>query len=189
MKVLVACEFTGTVRNAFIERGHDAVSCDLIESETPGPHVIGDALEILDQHWDLMIGHPPCTYLNVAGNRWMKPEYADKYPDRPKQRLEAIEFFMKLVNAPIDKICIENPVGIMSTRYERPSQYVQPWQFGHGETKKTGLWLKNLPLLLPSNIVDGRVDRVHRMGPSKHRSQDRSRTYQGIADAMAEQWG
>lgn len=189
MKVLIACEFTGIVRNAFTERGHDAVSCDLIKSELSGSHIIGDVLGIIDQSWDLMIAHPPCTYLAVSGNRWMKPEYANKYPNRSKQRLEAVEFFMELINAPIPKICVENPVGIMSTRYTKPSQYVQPWQFGHGEVKKTGFWLKNLPLLIPSDIVDERADRIYKLSPNKNRSKDRSRTYQGIADAMADQWG
>lgn len=189
MNILIACEFSGIVRNAFIERGHDAVSCDLIESETKGPHLICDVSNVITDEWDMMIAHPPCTYLVVSGNRWMKPEYAKQYPTRQQDRVNAIQFFMKLINAPIDKKCIENPVGIMSTEYCKPTQYIQPWQFGHGETKKTGLWLKNLPTLVPSNIVDGRADRMHRMGPSKNRCKNRSRTYTGIAEAMADQWG
>lgn len=181
MRVLVACEFSGIVRDAFNEAGHDAMSCDFLPSETPGFHHRGDVLDILDKEWDLMIAHPPCTYLAVSGARWFKDHIRD-------QRL-AVDFFMALVHAPINKICIENPVSIMSTRYRRPDQIIHPWQFGHGETKKTCLWLKNLPKLKPTNVVDGREQRVHRMGPSPNRSKERSRTYIGIAKAMAEQWG
>ena len=181
MKVLIACEFSGIVRNAFIERSHDAVSCDILPSERSGAHITGDVQYWLDDEWDLMIAHPPCTYLAASGARW--------WQDRQQEQKQAIEFFIMLANSKINKICIENPVGIMSTVYRKPDQYIQPWEHGHGETKKTGLWLKNLPLLKPSNIVKGREARIHRMSPSKNRCKDRSRTYQGIADAMAEQWG
>jgi len=157
------------------------MSCDLLPSETPGMHSQGDVLEILDEGWDLMIAHPPCTHLAVSGARWFK--------DKQTEQQEAIEFFMSLVNAPIDKIAIENPISIMSSRYRKPDQIIQPWQFGHGETKATCLWLKNLPKLVPTNIVEGREQRVHKMPPSPDRWKERSRTYQGIADAMAEQWG
>ena len=181
MNILIACEFSGIVRDAFIGRGHDAVSCDVLPSERPGPHITGDVLMWLDDGWDLMIAHPPCTYLAVSGARWFK--------DRLEEQKEAIEFFMDMVNAPIEKICTENSVSIMSTVYRKPDQYIQPWQHGHGETKKTGLWLKGLPLLKPSNIVNGRETRVHYESPGPNRQKNRSRTYTGIAGAMAEQWG
>ena len=181
MKVLVACEISGRARDAFRALGHDAVSCDLLPSETPGPHIQGDVLNHLDDGWDLMIAHPPCTHLAVSGARWFK--------DKQQEQKEAIAFFLKLVNAPIQRIAIENPVGIMSTKYRKPDQIIQPWQFGHGETKATCLWLKNLPKLVPTDIVDGRDQKVHRMPPSPDRGKNRSRTYQGIADAMAAQWG
>lgn len=180
MKVLVACEYSGTVRDAFIAAGHDATSCDLLPTESPGPHFQGDVRLLLSQEWDLMIAHPPCTHLAVSGARWFK--------DKAKEQLEAIDFFMVLANAPIPRICIENPVCIMSSKWRKPDQYIQPWQFGHGETKKTGLWLKNLTPLKPTNIVDGREARIHKMPPSVDRWKDRSRTYQGIANAMAGQW-
>ena len=181
MKVLVACEFSGIVRDAFRARGHDAWSCDLLPTEKPGPHIQGDVLEILDDGWDLMIAHPPCTYLAVSGARWFETKQVE-------QR-KAIFFFLSLADAPISKICVENPVSIMSTEWGKPDQYIQPWQFGHGETKKTCLWLKNLPKLTPTKIVKGREARIHKMSPSKNRSKLRSITYQGIANAMAEQWG
>jgi len=183
MKVLVACEFSGIVRDAFIKRGHDAWSCDLLPTEKPGPHIKGDVLKVLDEDWDLMIAHPPCTHLAVSGARW----FPEKIKDGRQQ--EAIDFFMDLVNAPINKICIENPISIMSTKYKLPDQIIHPWMFGHGETKATCLWLKNLPKLTPTDIVKGRYPRIHRMAPSPNRSHDRSLTYQGIAQAMAEQWG
>lgn len=182
MKVLVACEFSGIVRDAFIKRGHDAWSCDLLPTEKPGPHIKGDVLKVLDEDWDLMIAHPPCTHLAVSGARW----FPEKIKDGRQQ--EAIDFFMDLVNAPINKICIENPISIMSTKYKLPDQIIHPWMFGHGETKATCLWLKNLPKLTPTDIVKGRYPRIHRMAPSPNRSHDRSLTYQGIAQAMAEQW-
>lgn len=181
MKVLVACEFSGTVRDAFIKLGHEAVSCDLLPTDKEGPHIQGNVLDILDQGWDLMIAHPPCTHLAVSGARWFK--------DKQVEQKQAIDFFMALINAPIPKIAVENPISIMSTKYKKPTQIIQPWQFGHGETKATCLWLKNLPKLETTNIVDGREPRVHSLPPSKDRWKLRSITYQGIADAMAEQWG
>ena len=181
MKVLIACEFSGIVREAFAAKGHDTWSCDIEDTEILGQHIQEDVLRILGAGWDLIIAHPPCTHLAVSGARWFK--------GKEKERWEAIKFFMAIVEAPIKKICIENPVGIMSTVYRKPDQYIQPWEYGHGETKKTGLWLKNLPLLEASNIVEGREARIHRMSPSKNRGKDRSRTYTGIAEAMAEQWG
>lgn len=181
MKVLVACEFSGIVRDAFAERGHEVWSCDILETERPGQHLQEDVLRILDAGWDLMVAHPPCTHLAVSGARWFK--------GKEKERWEAIKFFMAIVEARIEKICIENPVGIMSTVYRKPDQYIQPWEYGHGETKKTGLWLKNLPLLEPTNIVEGRIPRVHYESPGPNRQKNRSRTYTGIAGAMAEQWG
>jgi hypothetical protein len=177
----VACEFSGTVRDAFIERGHDAVSCDLLPSEKPGPHIVGDVREWLNEGWDLMIAHPPCTHLAVSGARWFK--------DKLTEQGEALGFVKTLMNAPIDKIAIENPISIISSRIRKPDQIIQPWQFGHGETKATCLWLKNLPLLKPENIVEGRENRVHKMPPSPDRWKERSRTFKGIAEAMANQWG
>ena len=187
-KVLVACEYSGTVRDAFTKAGHHAVSCDLLRRE-PGAftaknrleHYQGSVLDILDDGWDLMIAFPPCTHLCVSGARWFK--------DKAEEQAEALEFVRTLLDADIPQIALENPVGVISTKIRKPNQYIQPWQFGHGETKKTGLWLKNLPLLTPTNIVSGRADRIHKMSPSPNRWRERSRTYQGIADAMAQQWG
>lgn len=181
MKVLVACEFSGRVREAFKKRGHDAWSCDLLDTEIPGNHIKGDVLEILDKGWDLMIAHPPCTHLAVSGARW--------FINKRNEQKQSIDFFLRLVHTPINKICVENPIGIMSTHFRKPDQIIQPWQFGHGETKATCLWLKGLPRLTPTNIVEGREQRIHNMAPSKDRGKVRSITYQGIADAMAEQWG
>lgn len=181
MRVLVACEFSGIVRDAFIARGHDAWSCDLLPSETPGPHVQGDVSVILDNAWDLMIAHPPCTHLAVSGARWFK----DKLPEQS----QALAFVCILLNAPIPRIALENPISIISSRIRKPTQIVQPWMFGHGEVKATCLWLKNLPLLVPTDIVDGRTARVHREPPSPDRWKNRSRTLQGVAHAMATQWG
>ena len=181
MRVLVACEFSGIVREAFRKLGHDAWSCDLIETEIPGNHIQGDVLRVLDEEWDLMISHPPCTHLAVSGARWFK--------DKVKEQAEALVFVRALLDAPIPRIALENPVSVISSKIRKPDQYVQPWMFGHGETKKTGLWLKNLPLLKPSNIVDGREGKVWKMAPSPDRWKDRSRTYTGLAQAMAEQWG
>ena len=181
MRVLVACEFSGVVRDAFITAGHDAMSCDLLDTESPGPHHKGDVLGILGDGWDLMIAHPPCTHLAVSGARWFK--------DKQEEQAEALVFVSALLNAPIHRIALENPVSIISTRIRKPDQYIQPWQYGHGETKKTGLWLKNLPNLRPTNIVNGRESRVHRESPGPERWKNRSRFYPGIAKAMAEQWG
>ena len=181
MKVLIACEYSGTVRDAFIRAGHDAWSCDLLPTETPGPHHQCDALEVLDMGWDLMIAHPPCTHLAVSGARWFK--------DKQTEQQEALAFVQMLINAPIKRIAIENPVSIISSRIRKPDQIIQPWQFGHGETKATCLWLYNLPLLQPTNIVEGREAKVHRMPPSPDRWKLRSKTYIGIAQAMADQWG
>ena len=185
MRVLIACEFSGIVRDAFTDRGHDAVSVDLIPSEREkGRHIVGDVLDVIAaEHFDLMIAHPPCVHLSVSGARW----FAEKRKDGRQQR--ALAFVKELLDAPIDKIALENPVSVISSYIRPASQYIQPYQFGHGETKKTGLWLKNLPLLQPTNEVSGREQRVWKMGPSETRSKDRSRTYEGIARAMAEQWG
>ncbi len=181
MKVLIACEFSGVVREAFKEKGHDAWSCDILPTDIEGQHIQGDVLNVLDDGWDLMIAHPPCTNLAVSGARWFK--------DKEQEQKDAICFFMKLINAPIQKIAVENPISIMSTNYRKPDQIIQPWMFGHGETKSTCLWLKNLPKLQPTNIVDGRLARVHLMPPSKDRWKLRSITYKGISEAMASQWG
>ena len=181
MKVLVACEYSGRVRDAFIKAGHDAMSCDILPSDVPGPHYKGDVRDILGAGWDLMIAHPPCTHLAVSGARWFKY--------KQKEQLEALEFVKLLMDAPIPKIAIENPVSVISSRIRQPDQIIQPWQFGHGETKATCLWLKGLPLLLPTDVVEGRDDRIHKMPPSADRWKKRSTTYQGIADAMASQWG
>jgi hypothetical protein len=183
MKVLVACEFSGVVRDAFIAKGHDAVSCDLRPSEKPGPHYQGDVFDIINNGWALMIAHPPCTHLAVSGARHFAAKQADG------RQASAIIFFMWLARCGIERICIENPVCIMSSLYRKPDQIIQPWEFGHGETKKTCLWLKGLPLLKPTNIVEGREARIWRMAPGPDRERERSRTYTGIAQAMSEQWG
>lgn len=183
MKVLIACEFSGVVREAFRKRGHDAWSCDLLDTDIPGQHYQCNVLDLINNGWDMTIAHPPCIDLAVSDARWFKEKLADGRQQR------SIEFFIKLASAVIDKIAIENPIGIMSTHYRKPDQIIQPWQFGHGETKATCLWLKNLPKLEPTNIVDGRENRIHKMPPSKDRGKLRSITYQGIADAMADQWG
>ncbi len=184
MRVLVACEFSGTVRDAFTRAGHYAVSCDLLPSETPGPHHQGDVRDILDMgygsRWDLLIAHPPCTHLAVSGARWFK--------DKREEQAEALEFVRLLLGAPVSRIALENPVSIISSRIRKPDQIIQPWQFGHGETKATCLWLKGLPPLVPTNVVEGRQARVHRMPPWPDRWKERSRTFPGIAAAMAEQW-
>lgn len=180
MRVLVACEFSGVIRNAYASRGHDAWSCDLLSSETEGNHVQGDVLEILDHGWDLMVAHPPCTHLAVSGSRWFK--------NKLLEQKKALEFFVELLNAPIHMICVENPVSIVSSRIRKPDQIIHPWQFGHGESKSTCLWLKNLPELKPTKIVEGRDPRVHWETPSEDRWKNRSRTYSGIAEAMADQW-
>ena len=181
MKVLVACEYSGRVRDAFLSLGHDALSCDLLTTDVVGPHYQGDISDILNNGWDLMIAHPPCTHLAVSGARWFK--------DKQNEQKEALEFVRDLMAAPIKRICIENPISIISSHIRKPDQIIQPWQFGHGETKSTCLWLKNLPLLLPTKIVPGRDQRIHKMSPGPDRWKERSRTFKGIANAMAEQWG
>ena len=181
MKVLVACEYSGKVRDAFKAKGHDAWSCDLLPTDVEGQHIQGDVLDILNQGWDMMIAHPPCTHLAVSGARW--------FHKKRKEQQEALDFVSALLNAPINKIALENPISIISTKIRKPDQIVQPWQHGHGETKATCLWLKGLPKLVPTDIVEGREARVHKMPPSKDRWKLRSETYSGIAKAMAEQWG
>lgn len=181
MRVLVACEFSGRVRDAFLNMGHYALSCDLLDTEIDGPHYKGSVLDILDQEWDLMIAHPPCTHLAVSGSRWFKY--------KQKEQAEALEFVSLLLNSNIPNIALENPVSVISTKIRKPTQIIQPRQFGHGETKATCLWLKGLPNLVPTNIVEGREAVVHKMPPGPDRWKNRSRTYQGIADAMAKQWG
>ena len=183
MRVLIACEYSGAVRDAFIRAGHDAMSCDLLPTDATGPHYQGDVFDIINDEWDLMIGHPPCTHLSVSGAR----HFAAKRADGRQQA--AVEFFLRLARAPIPKIAIENPVCIMSSIWRKPDQTIQPWQYGHGETKATCLWLKNLPPLTPTNIVSGREQRICMLPPSKDRWKLRSTTYRGIASAMASQWG
>ncbi len=180
MKILVACEYSGRVRDAFLALGHDAMSCDLLPTEIEGPHHMGDVAELLYMDWDLMIAHPPCTHLAVSGSRWFK--------DKVKEQAEALVFVQTLLDAPIQRIALENPISVISSRIRKPDQIIQPWQFGHGETKATCLWLKNLPKLTPTHIVEGREAKVHHMSPGPDRWKNRSRTYQGIADAMAAQW-
>lgn len=187
MRVLIACEFSGVARDAFTARGHDAWSCDLLPSERPGQHIRCDVISILKGcgepffTWDLMIVHPPCTHLAVSGARWFKGKL--------KEQAEALDFVRQLLAAPIERIALENPISIISTRIRKPDQIIQPWQFGHGEIKATCLWLKNLPRLQRTRVVDGRAARVHRCPPSPDRWKERSRTLPGIAAAMAEQWG
>ena len=180
MKVLIACEYSGIVREAFKKKGHDALSCDLLPSEIPGKHYQGKVEDIIGEGWDLMIAHPPCTHLAVSGARWFK--------DKRNEQGEALAFVQYLLNAPIPRIALENPVSIISSKIRKPDQIIQPWQFGHGETKATCLWLKGLPKLVPTNVVSGREHRVHQMPPSPDRWKERSRTFTGIAKAMAEQW-
>jgi hypothetical protein len=187
MKVLVACEYSGKVRDAFIKMGHDAISCDLLPTDSPGPHYQGDVFDIIGGGYDLMIAHPPCTYLCNSGVHWLHKDIS-RWP----KLFDGAEFFKKLLNAPIPRIAIENPI---MHKYGKSiigatqSQVIQPWMFGHGETKATCLWLKGLPLLQPTNIVDGRVGRMHKLPPTEDRWKIRSETYQGIADAMSQQWG
>lgn len=181
MRILVACEYSGRVREAFRKLGHDAWSCDLLPSDDNSPfHIQDDVLKHLEG-WDMMIAHPPCTHLAVSGARWFK--------DKVVEQKEALEFVQALLDAPIPKIALENPISIISSKIRKPDQIIQPWMFGHGEVKATCLWLKNLPKLTPTNIVEGREAKVHRMPPSADRWKLRSTTYQGIADAMAECWG
>lgn len=183
MRVLVACEYSGRVRDAFLRRGHDAMSCDLLPTEAPGPHYQGDVRDVLEYPWDLMIAHPPCTHLSVSGAR----HFAAKRMDGRQQA--AVSFVIMLAKADIPRIAIENPVSVLSSLWRKPDQTIQPWQFGHGETKATCLWLKGLPPLTPTRIVEGREARIHRMAPSPDRWKERSRTFEGIAEAMADQWG
>lgn len=193
MKVLIACEFSGTVREAFRANGHDAWSCDLLPTEIPGQHIKDDVLNVIDQGWELMIAHPPCTYLSSSGIHWNA-----RRPGRALLTEEAIQFVDSLINAPIPMIAIENPVGVLSTRIRKPDQVIQPWQFGHPESKATCLWLKNLPLLKPTNVLTKPSSEVwnnqtpsgrNKLGPSPNRWKLRSITYSGIASAMADQWG
>lgn len=186
MKVLVACEFSGVVRDAFLVAGHDAMSCDLLPTESPGPHHQGDIFDVLDDGWDLMVAHPPCTYLANSGVRWLYEK-----PGRWQQMNDSARFFRALLDADIPHIAVENPVmhkHAVKVIGRRCDQSVQPWQFGHGETKTICWWLKGLPPLLPTHIVGGRVARVHRMAPSPDRGKERSRFYPGLAQAMAVQW-
>jgi len=183
MKILVACEYSGRVRDAFLAKGHDAISCDILPTDVTGTHYQGDVFDIINDGFDMMIAHPPCTHLAVSGAR----HFAEKRADGRQQ--VAIDFFMALANCSIPLKAIENPVCIMSSIWRKPDQIIQPWMFGHGETKATCLWLQGLPLLQPTNIVDGREARIHRMAPGPNRAKERSMTYQGIADAMADQWG
>lgn len=183
MRVLVACEYSGRVRDAFRRRGHEAMSCDLLPTEVPGPHYVGPVEDVLQNGWDLMVAHPPCTHLAVSGSR----HFPEKIADGRQQA--ALDFVRLLMAAPIERWCIENPVSVISSAIAPPHQIIQPWQFGHGEVKATCLWLKNLPKLRPTRIVDGREARVHLMPPGPDRWKERSRTFEGVADAMGDQWG
>ena len=189
MRILIACEYSGRVRDAFTARGHDAMSCDLLPSESPGRHYQGDVRDVMYDGWDMLIAHPPCTYLTNAGARWWK--------DRQAEQAEALDFVRMLLAAPIKRKCIENPPGKIGSAIRKASQYVHPWQFGHPETKTTGLWLDELPLLVPTHdmraemalLTPAERHRIHWMKPGPDRWKDRSRTYPGIAAAMADQWG
>jgi len=192
MKVLVACEYSGVVRDAFITQGHYAMSCDLLPTDVAGPHYQGDVFDIIRDGWDLMVAHPPCTYLSVSGMHWTTRGLRD-----PQLTEDALTFVELLMNAPIERIAIENPVSIISSRIRKPDQIIQPWWFGHDASKKTCLWLKNLPLLTPTNMLDGdsktrrgnqTASGQNKLPPSKDRWKLRSATYKGIADAMAAQW-
>lgn len=182
MKVLVACEYSGIVRDAFAAKGHNAISCDFLDTESVGKHYQGNVLDIINDGFDLMIAHPPCTNLAVSGARWFPAKMADGSQQRD------LDFVQILMDAHIDKICIENPISIISSMIRKPDQIIQPYMFGHGETKATCLWLKNLPRLIPTNIVEGRENRIWKMPPSANRWKLRSTTYKGIAEAMANQW-
>ena len=182
MNILVACEFSGLVRDAFRAKGHNAVSCDLEPSERPGPHYQGDVRDLLEGDWDMIIAFPPCTHLCRSGARWFKAKQADG------RQQEAIDFFLLFTDLSCPRVAIENPVGIMSTLYRKPDQVIQPWQFGHGEIKKTCLWLKGLPPLFSMEIAPGNKPRIHYMAPGPNRAKERSRTYSGFAQAMSDQW-
>ncbi len=185
MKILVACEFSGIVREAFAERGHEVYSCDFLPSEQPGLHLQRNVLEILEHGWDMMLAFPPCTYLALSGMRWNVDN-----PERQQKTADAIDFVQVLLSAPIPKIVLENPVGVIPRHTGiRWTQKIHPWQFGHGEKKTTCLWLKGLPVLIPTKIVEGREARVHKEPPSSNRWKNRSRTLPGIAQAMSDQWG
>jgi len=183
MKVLIACEYSGTVRDAFTALGHEAMSCDLLPTDRPGFHYQGDVRDVLRDGWDLMIAHPPCTDLAVSGAR----HFAEKIADGRQQR--ALDFVRLLLDAPIERVALENPISVISSKIRKPDQIIQPWQFGHGETKATCLWLKNLPTLVATDVVEGREQRIWKLPPTKDRWKIRSTTFQGIANAMAEQWG
>lgn len=191
MKVLVACEYSGIVRDAFIRKGHDAMSCDLLPTESHGPHYQGDVFDVINDGWDMMIAHPPCTHIAVSGAAWFKEKIADG------RQQQGIDFFMSMINAPVEKICVENPVCIMSRVYRKPDQIVHPWMFGHMEQKATCLWLKGLPKLTETDNVKKHMmelpknmrERLHYLSPGPDRWKLRSKTFSGIANAMAEQWG
>ena len=183
MKVLIACEYTGVVRDEFLKLGHEAMSCDILPTESPGPHYQGDVRDVLHYPWDLMIAHPPCTHLSVSGSR----HFEEKIMDGRQQ--SGVSFFMELAKADIPKIVIENPICIMSTLWREPDQIIQPWEHGHGETKSTCLWLKGVKPLVVTDVVEGREARIHNLPPSPDRGKIRSATYPGIALAMARQWG
>ena len=200
MKILIACEFSGIVRDSFIKMGHDAMSCDFLPTESPGPHYQGDVKNILGGGWDLMIAHPDCTYLCSSGLHWNKRKKGIE-SGRPQKTEKALEFVQLLIDAPIPMIAIENPVGCISSRIRKPDQYIHPYMFGDDASKKIGLWLKGLPKLTPTKMVKPRVidglprwenqtdSGQNKLPPSEDRGKLRSITYQGIADAMAEQWG
>jgi len=195
MNILLACEYSNTVSEAFRKKGHTVTSCDLLPNdEDQTNHYQGDVFDIINNGFNLMIAHPPCTYLTVSANKWFKdqsPRLSGTLVGKARRdaREESILFFMALMNSSIPMIAVENPIGVMSSRYRKPDQILQPWQYGHGETKATCLWLKNLPLLTPSDIVEGREQKLHNLSPSADRWKIRSKTFQGIADAMANQWG
>jgi len=193
MKILVACEYSGVVRDAFIGGGHNAMSCDLLPTDVPGPHYQGDVFDIINDGWDLMVAHPPCTYLSVSGMHWTTRGLRD-----PQLTEDALAFVQRLMTAPIERIAIENPISVISSRIRKPDQIIQPWWFGHDASKKTCLWLIGLPLLKPTDMLPGdaktrrgnqTASGQNKLPPSKDRWKIRSATYKGIADAMAEQWG
>jgi hypothetical protein len=181
MKILIACEYSGTVRNAFKAKGHDVMSCDLLDTDVPGNHYKGNVFDIVNDGWDLMIAHQPCTHLALSAATWFK--------EKKEEQIEALNFVKMLLDAPIEKIALENPISIISSKIRKPDQIIQPWMFGHGETKATCLWLKNLPKLTPTDIVEGREQRIHKLPPTPDRWKIRSKTFEGIAKAMADQWG
>ncbi len=183
MRVLVACEYSGRVRDAFRRRGHDAMSCDLLPTEVEGPHYLGPVEDVLNDGWDLMVAHPPCTHLAVSGSRHFGQKIADG------SQAAALDFVRLLMAAPIERWCIENPVSVISSAIRPPDQIIQPWEYGHGECKATCFWLKNLPRLKPTKHVEGREERVLLMPPGPSRWKERSRTFEGVADAMGDQWG